>query len=432
MPRILVLGAGFAGLWAAIGAARKIDQIGPAASEVEILVVDRNDYHNIRVRNYEVDLSDVTIPLADVLDPIGVNHMRAEVQAVDPSARHVTVETAVGQRCLTYDRLVLTLGSQLVRPAIPGLAVHGYDVDTYVAAARLDAHLEELGKQAPSEGRSTVVVVGAGFTGIEVATEMPAKLDRAQLSGQRRIVLVDPNANVGMTIGEHSRQTIHGALSALGVETRLNVSVISVHANGIKLSSGEFISAKTVVWCAGMQASPVGAAFATERDRHGRLVVDRLMRATGLRHVFAAGDVASSVIDGIHSTVMSCQFARPMGRFAGHNVVADLFSLPMLPLQIDSYVTVLDLGPWGALYTVGWDRQVHAVGASAKMTKQIINRERIYPPRTRSRSIFSRRPRLPSRHRRRRGRRRHKRALEYSVQTCLPALSRRFARPLTS
>ena len=386
MPRILVLGAGFAGLWAAIGAARKIDQIGPAASEVEILVVDRNDYHNIRVRNYEVDLSDVTIPLADVLDPIGVNHMRAEVQAVDPSARHVTVETAVGQQCLTYDRLVLTLGSQLVRPAIPGLAVHGYDVDTYVAAARLDAHLEELGKQAPSEGRSTVVVVGAGFTGIEVATEMPAKLDRAQLSGQRRIVLVDPNANVGMTIGEHSRQTINGALSALGVETRLNVSVISVHANGIKLSSGEFISAKTVVWCAGMQASPVGAAFATERDRHGRLVVDRFMRATGLRHVFAAGDVASSVIDGIHSTVMSCQFARPMGRFAGHNVVADLFSLPMLPLQIDSYVTVLDLGAWGALYTVGWDRQVHAVGASAKMTKQIINRERIYPPRTRSRS----------------------------------------------
>jgi NADH dehydrogenase len=382
----LVLGAGFAGLWAAVGAARKIEQLGPAASEVEILVVDRNDYHNIRVRNYEVDLSDVTIPLADVLDPIGVNHMRAEVQAVDPSARHVTVETAVGQKRLTYDRLVLTLGSQLVRPAIPGLAVHGYDVDTYVAAARLDAHLEELGKQAPSEGHSTVVVVGAGFTGIEVATEMPAKLDRAHLSGQRRIVLVDPNANVGVTIGEHSRQTIHGALSALGVETRLNVSVISVDANGIKLSSGEFISAKTVVWCAGMQASPVGAAFATERDRHGRLLVDRFMRATGLRHVFAAGDVASSVIDGIHSTVMSCQFARPMGRFAGHNVVADLFSLPMLPLQIDSYVTVLDLGAWGALYTVGWDRQVHAVGASAKMTKQIINRERIYPPRTRSRS----------------------------------------------
>jgi NADH dehydrogenase len=385
VPRILILGAGFAGLWAAIGAARKMDQIGPAASELEVLVVDRNDYHNIRVRNYEVDLSDVTIPLADLLDPIGVNHLVAEVQAVDPSARQVTIETAVGRQCLTYDRLVLTLGSQLARPAIPGLAAHAFDVDTYVAAARLDAHLDELGKQAPSEGRSTVVVVGAGFTGIEVATEMPAKLDRANLSSQHRIVLVDPNVDVGMTIGEHARPTIGGALSTLGIETRLNVSVTSVDTNGIKLSSGEFISAKTVIWCAGMRASPIGAAVATEHDRYGRLFVDRFMRASGLTHVFAAGDVASSVIDGIHSTVMSCQFARPMGRFAGHNVVADLFSLPMRPLQIDSYVTVLDLGTWGAVYTVGWDRRVHTVGASAKMTKQIINRERIYPPRTRNR-----------------------------------------------
>ena len=124
-------------------------------------------------------------------------------------------------------------------------------------------------------------------------------------------------------------------------------------------------------------------------DRQARLSI-------GLRHVFAAGDVASSVIDGIHSTVMSCQFARPMGRFAGHNVVADLFSLPMLPLQIDSYVTVLDLGAWGALYTVGWDRQVHAVGASAKMNRlstasASIRRELVAV------RIFSRRPRLPSR-----------------------------------
>ena len=78
MPRILILGAGFAGLWAAIGAARKIDQIGPVASEADVLVVDRNDYHNIRVRNYEVDLSDVAIPLADLLDPIGVKQPAVE------------------------------------------------------------------------------------------------------------------------------------------------------------------------------------------------------------------------------------------------------------------------------------------------------------------------------------------------------------------
>jgi NADH dehydrogenase len=69
-----------------------------------------------------------------------------------------------------------------------------------------------------------------------------------------------------------------------------------------------------------------------------------------------------------------------MGRYAGHNAMADVFGAKLLPLHIDWYVTVLDLGSWGALYTVGWDRQVKTSGAAAKATKQTINRQRIYPP----------------------------------------------------
>jgi NADH dehydrogenase len=131
-----------------------------------------------------------------------------------------------------------------------------------------------------------------------------------------------------------------------------------------------------------MRASPVAQTIDVERDQLGRLQVDHFMRLAGVPNIFAAGDVAACVMDGEHSTVMSCQFARPMGRFAGNNVVADLLGQPMLPLDIDWYVTVLDLGSWGALHTVGWDRQLHASGAAAKATKQIINRQRIYPPRT--------------------------------------------------
>ena len=81
------------GLWAAVGAARKLDEIGTSAGEVEIWLVDRNPYHNIRVRNYEVDLSDVVIPLGDVLDPIGVRHMTAEVQTIDVVKQEVAVAT---------------------------------------------------------------------------------------------------------------------------------------------------------------------------------------------------------------------------------------------------------------------------------------------------------------------------------------------------
>ena len=379
MARIVVLGAGFAGLWAALGAARKRDETG--APNVEILVVDRNPYHNIRVRNYEVDISEASIPLAEMLDTVGVHHRVAEVLGVDSVRQQVSVTTKSGSEVIAYDRLVLALGSQLVRPAIPGLASNGFDVDTYAAAVRLEAHLAALGGQADSDGRATVVIVGGGFTGIEVATEMPGKLKKAGISGNRHVILVDPNPVVGETFGENARPIVSEALAALGVETRLNARVTAVDADTVTLSSGEMIPTRTVVWCGGMKASPVAQTIAAEHDRLGRLDVDRFMRLKDTTNIFAAGDVASCVVDGEHSTVMSCQFARPMGRFAGNNVVADLLGQPMLPLEIDWYVTVLDLGSWGALHTVGWDRQLHASGAAAKATKQIINRQRIYPPR---------------------------------------------------
>jgi NADH:ubiquinone reductase (H+-translocating) len=382
MARILVLGAGFAGLWAAVGAARKLDEIGTLPGEVEILVVDRNPYHNVRVRNYEVDLSKVAIPLSEVLDPIGVNHLTARVQTIDLAKQRVAVATPRGRELLAYDRLVLALGSELARPDIPGLAGNSFDVDTYSAAVRLNAHIAALGTSPTSLGRSTVVVVGAGFTGIEVATEMPSKLSRALAAGEHRVILVDPNPVVGVTIGDHARPAICEALSTLGIETRLGAKVTAVDAMSIALASGEIIPAQTIVWCAGMRASPLAATLPGTRDQLGRIAADQFMRVTGLANVFAAGDVASSLVDGVHSTVMSCQFARPMGRFAGHNVVADLFARPMIPLRIDWYVTVLDLGTWGALYTVGWDRQVLSIGHDAKVIKQTINHKRIYPPRT--------------------------------------------------
>jgi NADH dehydrogenase len=98
--------------------------------------------------------------------------------------------------------------------------------------------------------------------------------------------------------------------------------------------------------------------------------------------VFAAGDVAAAMMDDEHVSVMSCQHGRPMGRYAGYNVIGDLLGEPLLTLRIPWYVTILDLGPTGAVYTEGWDRHVVSTGAAAKATKTTINTERIYPPRS--------------------------------------------------
>ena len=282
MARILVLGAGFAGLWAAVGAARKLDEIGVLTGEVEILVVDRNPYHNIRVRNYEIDLGNVAIPLGEVLDPIGISHLTAEVQSIDVAKQQVVVATGGGREILAYDRLVLALGSELVRPDIPGLAANAFDVDTYAAAVRLNAHIAALSTSPMSSGRSTVVVVGAGFTGIEVATEMPSKLGRAIPVGENRVVLVDHSPVLGATIGAQARPVICDALGSLRIETRLGSKVTAVDASGIALASGEIIPAQTIVWCIGMRASPLAAMLPETLDRHGRVEADPFMRVAGV------------------------------------------------------------------------------------------------------------------------------------------------------
>ena len=382
--RIVVLGGGFAGLWSAVGAARKLDELQVAPDDVEVTLVNRDAYHSIRVRNYEADLTSARVALDDVLKPIGVKRVEGEVTAIDVGRQTVTVSSADAPQVLAYDRLVFALGSQLARPHIEGLAEHTFDVDTYTGAQKLEMHLQSLPRLPYTPGRFTAVIVGAGLTGVETACEMPARLRQiarqASIETTTRVILADHKPWVGADMGEAARPLIETALQELGVETRLGVDVAAVSLSGVRLRSGESIEAATVIWCAGMRASPLARLFPVERDPLGRLPVDEFLRVAGTQAVFAAGDSARLQVAPEHSSVMSCQHSRPMGRYAGHNVVCDLLGLPMLPLAIEWYVTVLDLGPWGALYTEGWDRHVVSQGPAAKKTKQTINQQRIYPP----------------------------------------------------
>lgn len=374
--RVLVVGSGFAGLWAALGAARRINELGVDA--VDVTVVSSQPYHDIRVRNYESDLTPCRIPLSQLFDPVGVEHVTAQVAGIDPAA--ATVTTADGAT-LGYDRLVVAAGSRVGKPDIPGLAEFGFDVDTYDAATRLHRHVRGL---RPNDVASaTAVVVGAGLTGIETASELPAMLVDALGPGANpRVVLVDRNPYIGSDMGDSARPVIEKALADNGIETVTGVGVTEVGARSVMLSTGEVIAAATVVWCAGMRANPLTAQLCVPLDALGRVAVDDYLRVEGVNRVFAAGDVAAARMDDEHLSVMSCQHGRPMGRYAGYNVIGDLLDLPMMSLRIPWYVTVLDLGPSGAVYTEGWDRRVVSTGAAAKATKRIINGERIYPPLT--------------------------------------------------
>jgi len=381
--RLVIIGAGFAGMYAALSAARLRDIRGVSPEELEIALVAPEPTLVVRPRLYEPKPETLTAPLSDVLKSIDVVYVQGSAEAVDTKARKVEIVTAEGARKkLSYDRLVVATGSRLFRPNIPGLAEHSFSVDQLDDAIALDRHLHGLADRPAGNGRDTVVVAGGGFTGIEAATEMPTRL-RAILGKQAkpRVIIVERNSAIAPDMGEGPRPVIDEALRKLGVEARLGAGVASLDQSGVTLSDGERIEAETVIWAAGIRAAPLTAQIPGERDNFGRLLVDRDLRVLSVPGVFATGDAARAACDDVGNyALMSCQHATRMGAFAGNNAAAELLGVPTKPYHQKAYVTCLDLGEAGALFTRGWERKVEMVGDVAKKTKQEINTVWIYPP----------------------------------------------------
>lgn len=378
---ILIIGAGFAGMWSALSAVRLLDQHG--RSDVRVTLLAPQAELRIRPRFYEPDVHSMRAPLQELFAATGVRFVQGLALNIDTAVRRVTYRDAAGaEASLGYDRLILASGSQLFRPPVPGLAEYAFDVDQIEQAARLEQHLFGLAKQPQSAARNTVVVAGGGFTGIETATELPARL-RAILGedAKVRVIVIDRGAQVGATLGDGIRPAILEASRELGIEWRLGVSVAAVDAGGVVLDDGQRIDAGTVIWTVGFRASGLTEQLGAPRDATGRLQVDGFLKVAGLQGVFAAGDTARAATDELGNfSVMSCQHAIPLGRYAGNNAAAELIGVAPRIYSQPKYVTCLDLGAWGAVYTEGWDRVQKLVGAEAKTLKTQINSQWIYPP----------------------------------------------------
>jgi NADH dehydrogenase len=339
----------------------------------------------IRPRLYEPEPEKMRVELRRVLDPIDVPHVRATVTEIEAARGEIVAVTPAGERHVErFDRLIVATGSQLVRrDDIPG-AMLFHDVDTLPAAMTLDTHLKELPQHRATEGRYTVVVVGAGFVGLEIATELVGRLRAIAApdgaAGDVRVVLVEREPVVGPELGPGPRPAIEQALDELGVERQLGTTVASFDGEQVRLSDGEAIAACTAVWTAGMTASPLTRLLPASRDALGRLEVDEHMRVRGLDTIFAAGDTAAARVDASgHYALQACQYAHQLGKYAGHNAVSDLTGLPLVAFDPDPYVTCLDLGEAGAVYTEGFERTIRATGEAGKKIKRKINGELIYP-----------------------------------------------------
>lgn len=377
---ILIIGAGFGGVWSALSAARLLDKHD--RNDVQISLLAPQPELRIRPRFYEPDVHTMMAPLGPLFDAVNVTFIEGAADSIDENGKQVTYRNAAGtSTTLQYDRLVLAAGSRLNRPQMPGIE-HVFDVDQIEDATRLEAHIKALKNLPDSAARNTVVVAGGGFTGIETATEMPARLrealgDKADI----RVVVVDRGPQIAASMGDGIRPSIIEASTELGLDWVLNTSVASVDAGGVTLANGQRIESKTVIWTIGFRANPLTEQVSGTRDPQGRLHVDGNLKVKGQADVFAAGDVAYAATDDLGNFAgMSCQHAIALGRYAGNNVAADLIGVAPMTYSQPKYVTCLDLGAWGAVFTEGWDRQLKLVGQEAKDLKHQINTVWIYPP----------------------------------------------------
>lgn len=388
--RIIIAGSGFAGLWAALAAQRAI-HLASQEQNIEVMMVSPSPNVDIRPRLYEAVLENMNPDISELLSVVGVKFLAGWVNKIYVDQQAIDVSTTDGSKqTLSYDRFILATGSTTFMPPISGLTEYGFSVSTLEDAEKLDQHLKNLANKPANAARNTVVVAGGGLTGLETVTEMPERLRSILGEQDVRVVLVDSSTEIGAAMGDQAATVIREALSELGVEGKAGLRVTALDASGVTLSNGERIETQTVIWTAGMRANPLTSQVTGEKDNLGRILGDAYLHAPEAKNIFVTGDTVKVPTDDLGNfNVMSCQHAMSLGRVAGYNAAAELVDLPLHPYSQPKYVTCVDLGPWGALYSEGWDRQVQFVRDEAKKIKQEINTVWIYPPAADREAVFA-------------------------------------------
>ncbi|MBW8794921.1 MAG: NAD(P)/FAD-dependent oxidoreductase [Streptomyces sp.] len=330
----MIVGAGFAGYRAARTLARL------ARGRAEITLLNPTDYFLYlpllpQVAAGILDPRRIALPLSGAR----VRTVLGEAGRVDLDGQKVHYTDPEGVAgSLGYERLLLTVGSVNKLLPIPGVAEHAHGFRGLPEALYLRDHVIrqiELAAVAPDAGvaaaRCTFVVVGAGYTGTEVAAHMRmltddlARRNRLPHGVRPRWLLLDVAPRVLPGMDEKLSRTADRVLRRRGVEVRMGTSVKEATRDGVLLSDGEFVASRTLVWCVGVRPDPLVEGTGQPLEK-GRLIVDPYLHVPGCADVFACGDAAAvpDLVNPGAFTPMTAQHAWRQGRVAGENVAASL------------------------------------------------------------------------------------------------------------
>ncbi|HKA97873.1 MAG TPA: NAD(P)/FAD-dependent oxidoreductase [Streptosporangiaceae bacterium] len=332
--RVVIAGGGFAGFHAA----RRLARL--AKGNLDVVLVNPTDYFLYLPLLPEVeagilDPRTVAAPLASTSP--GVRHVLGAVTDIDTDGRQLAVRDPEGnRRTVGYDQLVIALGSVNKLLPIPGVADYAHGFRSLAEAMYLRDHLlrqielaDLSDDRAEREARCTFVVVGAGYTGTEVAasgqllTAIAAR-HRPGLAGQKlRWILLDLAPRVMPELDPRLSATASKVLSERGIEIRTGTSVDHASADGVKLSDGEFVPTSSLIWCVGVRPDPMVARLGLPMQR-GRLTVDEYLTVPGHPELYACGD-AAAVPDLTRPgsvTAMTAQHAQRQGKLVANNIAA--------------------------------------------------------------------------------------------------------------
>ncbi|MFE9389196.1 NAD(P)/FAD-dependent oxidoreductase [Streptomyces sp. NPDC006784] len=322
--RVVVLGAGYAGMSAAIQLAARSNR----REGVGVTVVNAQERFTERMRLHMTAtgqrLAELSIP--ELLEGTGARFVRGWVTAVDADARSVRIDD---DRVLHYDTLVYALGSVADTSAVPGAEDHAYTLSSAPDAELLADRLRRLGS-------GTVVVAGSGLTGTESAAEIAERHPELD-------VVLQGRTEPGAAMNPKAKAYVHAALDRLGVQVRTGVEVVKVLPDGVELAGGERIAADAVLWTSGTRVSPPAAAAGLAVDRRGRIVTDATLRSVFHPDVYAIGDAAAirQRYGVLHGT---CQGGMPTGVHAALSIERILRGKQPKPFRFGYYHTPVSLG----------------------------------------------------------------------------------------
>jgi len=352
-PQIVIVGAGFAGFTAA----RRLSKL--SGGSADIVIINPTDYFLYLPLLPEVSAGileprRVTVSLAAALP--GVRVVLGEAESFDLDARTVGYRDPDGRTAsVRYHRLIIAAGSVNKLLPVPGVTMYAHGYRGIPEALYLRDHITRQIEMASTtddeeerQARSTFVVVGAGYTGTEVAAQGVLYTDALikRCAGVTpRWLLIDVADRVLPSLDVRLAHAADRVLRERGVEVLLNTSVKEATEDGVHLDTGEFVPTRSLIWCVGVRPDPLVTSLGLEMN-HGRLVVDEFLTVPGHPDVYAIGDAAAVpdlTMPG-EITGMTAQHATRHGKTAADNIAASYGRGRRRPYKHHDLGFVVDLG----------------------------------------------------------------------------------------